>query len=130
VRGALTALIARLVGYELFLWLEANSWVWLIVIPIALFVIAVWVIAATSANAAAAAAFHGARSKELPEVDTARSGAENVELVYWQSIVDSSDPADFRAYMEQYPRGVFVSLARNRVEALAGGQASSQPHPQ
>jgi hypothetical protein len=38
-----------------------------------------------------------------------------VELAFWNSIKDSTNPADFTAYLEQYPSGSFAGLARNRV---------------
>ena len=40
------------------------------------------------------------------------------EIVFWESIRNSSDPADFRAYLEQYPQGTYAPLARNRINAL------------
>ncbi len=40
------------------------------------------------------------------------------ENLFWQSIVDSTDPADFESYLEQFPNGVFRSLAQNRLRAL------------
>ena len=47
------------------------------------------------------------------------------ELVFWQSIVNSTNPADFEAYLRQFPNGVFVELAQNRLSALgASGGAS------
>jgi hypothetical protein len=39
-------------------------------------------------------------------------------MVFWESVRSSSDPADFRAYLEQYPQGRFAALARNRLSAL------------
>ena len=44
----------------------------------------------------------------------------NVELeaLFWQSIVNSTDPADFEAYLEEFPNGVFRRLAQNRLSAL------------
>ena len=42
----------------------------------------------------------------------------NVEIVFWESIRASKDPADFRAYLDQYPQGRFAALARNRLAAL------------
>lgn len=41
------------------------------------------------------------------------------EMVFWESVRTSTDPADFRAYLEQYPNGRFAPLARNRLAALA-----------
>ena len=49
------------------------------------------------------------------EDDTIRA---QQETVFWQTISNSTDPADFRAYLEQFPNGVFAALARNRVAAL------------
>ena len=40
------------------------------------------------------------------------------ENLFWQSIAASEDPADFRAYLQQFPNGVFALLARNRLAAL------------
>ena len=50
--------------------------------------------------------------------------SSEVELVFWQSIANSTDPADFEAYLAQFPNGVFRALAQNRLSAL-GGSASS-----
>jgi len=40
------------------------------------------------------------------------------EVVFWQSIQNSTDPADYQAYLDQYPNGSFVALARTRMEGL------------
>ena len=50
-----------------------------------------------------------------------------MELVFWQSIANSTNPADFEAYLAQFPNGVFGALARNRLSALgaSGGAALS-----
>ena len=47
------------------------------------------------------------------------------ETVFWQSIAGSRNAADFEAYLEQFPNGVFARLARNRVAAL--GAAAVDP---
>ena len=53
------------------------------------------------------------------------------ENIFWQSIVASTDPADFESYLEQFPNGVFRSLAQNRLRAIAkttqAGRAGSAP---
>ena len=48
---------------------------------------------------------------------SATSSAE-VEVVFWQSIVNSTNPADFEAYLGQFPNGAFRPLAENRLTAL------------
>ena len=54
------------------------------------------------------------------------------ENLFWQSIVNSTNPAMFEAYLEQFPNGVFRALAQARLAALrsptgdrtAGGSGS------
>ena len=45
--------------------------------------------------------------------------AGDQETVFWRSIVNSTAPADFDAYLEQYPNGIYRALAANRLEALS-----------
>ena len=40
------------------------------------------------------------------------------ERVFWESIKDSTDPADFEAYLESFPGGTYEVLARNRLTQL------------
>ena len=56
---------------------------------------------------------------------TPAPGDSAVEMMFWESVRGSTDPADFRAYLEKYPNGSFASLARNRLAAL--GQAQGTP---
>ncbi len=48
------------------------------------------------------------------------------EALFWQSIKDSTEPADFRAYLKQFPKGVFADLARTRIAALERGTAAAE----
>lgn len=55
-----------------------------------------------------------------------------IELAYWNSIKDSVSPVPFKAYLEQYPKGVFAALARFKIEELeakkkAGATPPGQP---
>jgi uncharacterized caspase-like protein len=50
----------------------------------------------------------------------------SAEIVFWQSIAGSTNPADFEAYLKQFPNGIFVALARVRLAALS---ARSEPAP-
>lgn len=50
------------------------------------------------------------------------------ELVFWETIKASSDRDEFDAYLQQYPNGAFVALAKAKIrniERLAGDQAVS-----
>lgn len=44
--------------------------------------------------------------------------AHEQETVFWESIRESRDPADFRAYKRRFPGGVYEELADNRLAAL------------
>jgi formylglycine-generating enzyme required for sulfatase activity len=56
-----------------------------------------------------------------PRTNGGNSGTSSAaadEIAFWNSIKDSRDPEDFRAYLEQYPNGKFVALAKNRLKSL------------
>jgi len=75
-------------------------------------------------GAAAASAVAGAASGEGAATATraaAAGGDDTVELTFWNTIKDSSNPADFQAYLDQFPTGSFAPLARNRLAALQSG---------
>lgn len=57
------------------------------------------------------------------------AAADAVELAFWQSIADSQDPAEFQAYLDRWPQGVFAALAENRLRRLAP-EAAPQQAPQ
>jgi hypothetical protein len=40
----------------------------------------------------------------------------DADLVYWQSIADSRNPADYQSYLSLFPQGRFADLARRRQE--------------
>jgi hypothetical protein len=46
------------------------------------------------------------------------------ELSYWETIKNSTDANDYKGYLEKYPSGQFVTLARNRVASI---EAASKP---
>ncbi len=59
---------------------------------------------------------------ELPK--TPASDPNAIELVFWESIKDSLRPADYEAYLEQYPEGNFVALARARLQEFTDSQGA------
>jgi len=50
-----------------------------------------------------------------------------IELSYWETIKNSNNPEDFKAYLEKYPDGQFASLAKSRSQASKpmGGASGS-----
>ena len=69
------------------------------------------VTAASSAGPAVPAAVSATQQQPPP------ASAEQ-ETVFWQSIANSTDPADFEAYLDVFPNGVFRRLAENRLRSL------------
>ena len=55
------------------------------------------------------------------------SERERQERVFWQSIRDSSDPADLEAYLAAWPAGVYAPLARNRLAGLVAAAGIALP---
>src|SRR5262249_45961116 len=36
------------------------------------------------------------------------------DILFWESILNSRDPSDYRAYLQQFPNGRFAAIARKR----------------
>jgi adenylate cyclase len=63
---------------------------------------------------------------ESAPVPSAADG-QSVEIEFWDSIKNSVRAQEYEAYLEQYPEGSFVALARARLEAI---DAASMRDPQ
>lgn len=50
-----------------------------------------------------------------------------VELSFWDTIKTSTNPDDFKAYLQEYPEGKFVLLARNRINSLESAPKPEAP---
>jgi tetratricopeptide (TPR) repeat protein len=62
-----------------------------------------------------------AKSRAQPNRPAGNSGAgdaNSTEMIYWNTIKDSRNPADLRAYVTKFPNGLFVELANNRIASL------------
>ncbi len=65
-----------------------------------------------------------------PAADVPGGGAgADAERLFWSSIKDSKDAAEFEAYLAQYPSGTFAALARTRLAALRRAAPSPAPVP-
>lgn len=51
------------------------------------------------------------------------------DLAFWDSIKLSTNPAEYEAYLAQFPKGQFASLARARAQALRQPVAAVAPAP-
>src|SRR5208282_4972494 len=56
----------------------------------------------------------------LSETAGVSPDAQSVEIEFWDSIKNSVRAQEYEAYLEQYPEGSFVALARARLDAIAG----------
>lgn len=64
---------------------------------------------------------------EAPQPVAPPQPAADREVVFWQSVKDSDNPAMFRAYLKQYPEGVFAGIAKVRLEELEQQTAAADP---
>ncbi len=66
-----------------------------------------------------------------PVTTPAANNSDNFELTFWNSIKDSNNPDDFKAYLAKYPNGQFEALAHNRMgkSAPQTAQQTNQTTP-
>jgi hypothetical protein len=57
---------------------------------------------------------------------SAKAVTPNVEISFWESVKESRNPDDFRAYLKKFPRGVFADLANNRIKTLNSEKAAEE----
>ena len=88
--------------------------------------------------AAAPAAEPAPSAAPVTSVHSQSSGAEGAgasrvtaqsELLFWESVKDSEDPADIRVYLDHYPGGTYEALARNRLRRLDATAKDTAPAP-
>ena len=70
--------------------------------------------------AAAAAGGPSGGPAAVVAAPAAVAAALQQETVFWESIRESTDSADFEAYLELFANGTFARLARNRLAAMRG----------
>ncbi len=56
----------------------------------------------------------------VPEAET----ADQAETLFWATVAESENAADFEAYLRRFPDGVFAELARNRIDEIE----AASPH--
>ncbi len=59
------------------------------------------------------------------EMVAANTEAPSAEVLLWQSIKDSSDPANYQDYLSQFPSGAFAEVAKRRKERYAAQQVTA-----
>ena len=77
------------------------------------------------AGVAASAASVPAAVAAQPPASPAPPQTAGLERLFWESIANSTNPAEFEAYLRRFPNGMFSELAQIRLEALR--TASNDP---
>ena len=72
---------------------------------------------------------HYLASRATQPVVANDSSLRRQETVFWESIRESTNPADFAAYKRRFPGGVFEELANNRIAALTAADPPRRPRP-
>jgi eukaryotic-like serine/threonine-protein kinase len=49
---------------------------------------------------------------------------QELELVYWKDVKDSTDPEELQEFLVRFPTGIYADLARRRLKKLGEGPAS------
>ena len=62
----------------------------------------------------------------LPSGPVAAPGLDPDPL-FWDSVRNSTDQADIKAYLDRFPKGVFAALARNRLASLSAPAPAAAP---
>lgn len=52
-----------------------------------------------------------------------------IELAFWNSVKDSTEPRLYKEYLDKYPDGRFASLAKTKIDILGKKDASAKPAP-
>ncbi len=64
-------------------------------------------------------------TKPVPREGAPAADEKAVEAAFWSSIKDSTNPYDYKAYLERFPNGEFAALARARAAAAAAPRAAA-----
>src|SRR5262249_48444449 len=62
-----------------------------------------------------------------PDQQPTGGNDDAVEIAFWNSVKDAKNPDAFQAYLQQYPRGKFASLATLKIKELT---KPPKPRPQ
>ena len=55
-----------------------------------------------------------------PGAASAPAQGNEAEMEFWREVKDSDDPEEIELYIEQFPKGVYVDLARKKIAELGG----------
>jgi uncharacterized caspase-like protein len=59
-------------------------------------------------------------SDNQPAGSAVRGSDASLDALFWESIKDTDDPANYEAYLEEFPDGTFARLAKLKLRQLSG----------
>ena len=69
-------------------------------------------------------------NRTSPAASRTSSTEDRNETLFWESVERSSTPEAYRAYLQQFPNGVFSSLAALRIKELEGKGGANVSRPE
>jgi len=63
---------------------------------------------------------------KVPSVSTIPQSTVDNDAIFWQSIQNSNDPSLFEAYINEFPNGTFVSIAKIKIRQLSTPKKSAE----
>ncbi len=60
----------------------------------------------------------GATSSQSTSSPSTMTDKSSAEKLFWQSILNSTNPASYKAYLATYPNGIFATLAKIKISEL------------
>ena len=61
-----------------------------------------------------------------PDVAAPKAGSPDHDRAFWDSVKDSRSADELKAYLDQFPNGMFATLARARLKSLAAAKPATQ----
>jgi serine/threonine protein kinase len=109
-----------------------RPWGWAIAAGIVVLVTAagVWQARSRKGGPPPPAAEPVASAPVTPATPATPTRAQPDEMVFWESVRNSTNHVELEAYLAKYPDGTFAPLARARVAALAAAEAKRPPNAQ
>lgn len=77
--------------------------------------------AGTSGTAASIAGATSGTSNTSATSSSTATVTQELELVYWKDIKDSTDPDELSGFLAKFPTGIYADLAQRRLKKLASG---------
>jgi eukaryotic-like serine/threonine-protein kinase len=70
-----------------------------------------------------------AGSGTTPSQAGVSSVTQELELVYWKDVKDSTEPEELQGFLDKFPAGIYADLARRRLRKLTSGEPTNLSVP-